>query len=139
MSEEIVRVLTASTSAFVIVGAKFLKNIEVVLCSARDSFFSTTTSFAWSTLSLLVSLSLFSSVFSTLGDLDRSFSFGDLSGVFDLDLDLDLRRDVESPSSSELDDEELDDDELDEEPGGAEKISRFMDASQTNWVHRTPY
>lgn len=50
-----------------------------------------------------------------------SSRFGDLSGVFDLDFDLDLRRVADSPSSSELDDEELDDDELDEEPGGAKR------------------
>lgn len=120
--------LTASTSAFVIVGAKFLKNMEVVLCKARVSFFSTTTSQTDSAFSSpLFSLSLsfssisFSTTFSTLGDLDFSLSLGDLSGVLDLDFDLDLRRAVSSPSSSELDDEELEEDELEDEPGGAVK------------------
>lgn len=117
--------LTASTSAFVIVGARFLKKIEVVLCKARDSFFSTITSLTDPALSspffsLSFSLSTISTTFSTLGDFDFSMRFGDFSGV--LDFDLDLRRVLNSPSSSELEDDELDDEELDEEPGGAIKI-----------------
>ena len=101
-------------------GAKFLRKIEVVLCRARDSFFSTTTSLDCSDLSLLSSFSLLSSTVSlSTGDLDRSFFLGDLSGVFDFDFDLDLCRFSVSPSSSELDDDELDDEELDDEPGGA--------------------
>lgn len=119
------RLLTASTSALVMVGAKFLKNMEVVLCRARLSFFSITTSLTDSAFSSpLFSLSLsfsvlFVTIFSTLGDLDLAFSccLGDLSGV--LDLDFDFRRVVDSPSSSELDDDELDEEELDEDPGGA--------------------
>lgn len=118
-------VLTASTSALVMVGAKFLKNMEVVLCKARHSFFSTMTSLtdsAFSSPLFSFSLSfwmLFSTTFSTLGDLDLGFSWGlgDFSGV--LDLDFDFRRLVTSASSSELDDEELEVDELDEDPGGA--------------------
>lgn len=109
-------------------GAKFLKNIEVVLCNARHSFFSTTTSLTDSALSFSsplfspfsLSFSVMSTTFSTLGDLDFSLCFGDLSGV--LDLDFDLRRVLDSPSSSELDDDELDEDELDDDPGGAEKV-----------------
>lgn len=61
-----------------------------------------------------------------LGDLDFSLLLGDLSGV--LDLDLDLRRDFDSSSSSELDEDELDEEELDEDPGGAarEKYSYLL-------------
>lgn len=95
--------------------------MDVVLCNARGSFFSTTTSvggvggpLSSSVFSFSFSVS-FVSVFSTTGDF--SLIFGDLSGVFDLDLD--FRRVVVSPSSSELDDDELDDEELEDEPGGA--------------------
>lgn len=117
-------ILTASTSALVIVGAKFLKKIDVVLCNARVRFFSSTisTSLTESAFSSpLLFFSLFSKglSFTALGDLELSFLCGDLSGVLDLDLDLDLRRLVDSPSSSELDEDELDDEELDDEPGGA--------------------
>lgn len=95
----------------------------MVLCSALDSFFSTTTSltdsaFSSPLFSFSLSFSVDSGAFSTLGDF--SFLFGDFSGVLDLDFDLRLV-DVVSPSSSELDDEELEDDELEEEPGGATK------------------
>jgi hypothetical protein len=98
--------------------------MDVVLWSARVSFFSTTTSVTDSGLSsegfsFSLSLSTISTTFSTLGDLDLSAFFGDFSGVFDFDFD--LRRVVASPSSSELDDEDDDDEELDDDPGGAIK------------------
>lgn len=117
------------------VGAKFLKNMEVVLCKARHCFFSITTSLtdsAFSSPLLSFSLSLvFSTVFSTLGDLDFSLFLGDLSGGGVLDLDLDLRRLFTSPSSSELDEEELEDDELDDDPGGAVKFIFVIYLSNT--------
>lgn len=106
------------------VGARLRKKIEVVLCKARDSFLSTMTSFTDSALSspffsISFSVSTVSFSFSMLGDLDFSLALGDFSGVLDLDLDFDLRRDFDSSSSSELEEDELDDEELDEEPGGA--------------------
>lgn len=115
--------LTASTSAFVMLGARFLKKMDVVLCRARVSLFSGAslmTDSALSSASFFSASLPFSVTFSTEGDLDFSLRAGDFSGVLDFDFDLDLRRVVVSPSSSELDEEELEEDELDpEEPGGA--------------------
>lgn len=70
-----------------------------------------------------------------LGDLDFSLVLGDFSGVLDLDLDFDLRRDLDSSSSSELEEDELDDEELDDEPGGAVKNEIVI--CYTRYIART--